>query len=249
MWKAKALTKTQKEKVAQISQILGVSDAAAQDMLRASAWSVTKAVNAHLSEGVNMKRLSSVFDQFKDDDEDAILAEGLEKYCEALGVDPSDGVMLLVAIRLASPSMCVFPREGFLQGWARYGADTLDAQAKSIPKLREEMNDPSIFRQVYTFAFTYGLSPGQRSLPLDSAVAFWEILLPEKFTLLDAWINFVQTHHQRAISKDTWNLLLEFALTVGDNLDEYDPNAAWPVLIDEFVENYRENRQQEKHTG
>ncbi|RKP12991.1 Cullin binding-domain-containing protein [Piptocephalis cylindrospora] len=245
MWKAKALTKAQREKVAQITQILGVGDSMAQDMLKASAWSVTRTVNAHLSEGFDTKAASAVFDQFKDPEEDAILAEGLERYCEALDVDPSDGVMLLVAIRLGSPSMCVFPRQGFLQGWAQYAAPTLQDQAKAVRRMSKEMEDPAVFRQVYTFAFTYGLSPGQRSLPLESAVAYWEILLTGTFPLLDAWIQFVQTHHKRAISKDTWNLLLEFALTVGDKLDDYDPNAAWPVLIDEFVENYRQEQEQQ----
>ena len=75
------------------------------------------------------------------------------------------------------------------------------------------------------------------------AVELWKLLLVDRFPLLNDWCTFVADKHGKAISRDTWCLLLDFIDVVKGDLKNYDPDGAWPVLIDDFV-SYMEPRAQ-----
>jgi hypothetical protein len=57
--------------------------------------------------------------------------------------------------------------------------ETFDGMKAAIPRLRKKLGaDPDYFRRVYLYTFDFARSEGQRSLPVDIALAFWGLLLP-----------------------------------------------------------------------
>ncbi|KAK9765849.1 Scaffold-type E3 ligase [Basidiobolus ranarum] len=239
----------QSEKIKIFMSFTNASEKAARESLEAFDWNVQSAVdgyfggsipsdnmNSHNSNPINYQYLSDVFEEYKDSDEDAILVEGTEKYCNDLEVDPTDVVMLVVAWHLNSERMCEFKRKDFIEGWATLGCDSLEKMKGVIPKLRAELDDENKFREIYQFTFKFSRSENQKSLPLDIAVPLWQLLFEGRYKHLDVWLQFVQENHGKAISKDTWNLFLDFVKSFPSDFSGHDMEGAWPVLIDEFVE-------------
>ena len=99
-----------------------------------------------------------------------------------------------------------------------------------------ELRDPNKRRDLYSFAWSYGKHTDAKTMEWETAIEYWNILLsgfvdPQ---LLRLWIEFV-SEKQRAVTKDTWNLVFEFVVSVDSSLSNYDFDGAWPTMIDEFV--------------
>lgn len=96
--------------------------------------------------------------------------------------------------------------------------------------------DYSEFSRFYGFVFFICRENGQKSITVSRAVTAWRLVLDGRFRLLNEWCNFVEKNQRHNISEDTWRQVLSFSRCVHENLGGYDPEGAWPVLIDEFVE-------------
>ena len=72
--------------------------------------------------------------------------------------------------------------------------------------------DDETYREVYNYAYDFSREPGQKCVQLETALAMWQLVFSVRpWKLLTAWCNFLTEHHRRAISKDTWAQLLDFA--------------------------------------
>ncbi|KAK9052455.1 hypothetical protein SSX86_029084 [Deinandra increscens subsp. villosa] len=116
---------------------------------------------------------------------------------------------------------------------------------EEIPMLMSRLDlmaDSCEFSRFYNFVFFISRENGQRSITVSRAIMAWKLVLSGRFRLLNQWCSFVENNQRHNISEDTWQQVLAFSRCVHENLEGYDPEGAWPVLIDEFVEHmYRVN--------
>jgi len=87
--------------------------------------------------------------------------------------------------------------------------------------------------------FQYVKPVSTKFLSVDLAKMCWGLLFEgdKDERRVKMFIEFLGGKKVRSITKDTWDLFLKFLRsTPNADYEKYDRNAAWPVLIDQFVD-------------
>ncbi|CEG66694.1 Putative Defective in cullin neddylation protein [Rhizopus microsporus] len=221
-------------------EITQLSERESTQALKMANWSLQLAINSVFEQkrNVDVQKIKTMFNKYKDPQRpDAISVDGTMTLCEDLDIEPTQLEFLLLSHQLNSERMGEFTKEGFVKG-------CVDLEADNIDKLKKELETTVVnnyrtdegFRKVYHYAFLFGRQTGQKNLALEAAIELWRLLLSDRYSLLEQWIQFLQQKHNKAISRDTWNLFLDFISQINTDLQNYNPEEAWPILIDEFVE-------------
>ncbi|KAL0900279.1 hypothetical protein Bca101_084240 [Brassica carinata] len=241
------LSRSNRDKLQQFVAITGARPETVTDTVAALRANVEK--NALQALKASDWQLEAAFDVFysqpqprsNDPYSDMILAEGISVLCSDLQVEPQDIVTLVLSWHMNAATACEFSKEEFVGGLQALGVDSIGKLQEKLSFMRSELKDEQKFHDIYNFAFGWAKEKGQKSLALDTAIGMWQLLFAEReWPLVNHWCDFLQDRHNKAISKDTWAQLLEFARfmmqTVDPALSNYDAEGAWPYLIDEFVE-------------
>lgn len=106
--------------------------------------------------------INKLFEEYKDDSEDAILSEGIEKLCQNLNYSPDDFHILVLAFCLDAKQMCRFSKQEFIYGLKKLNATTItELKACLIEKVELLQTDTDLFKQLYRFTFNFGLDEGK----------------------------------------------------------------------------------------
>ncbi|XP_026114173.1 DCN1-like protein 3 [Carassius auratus] len=212
---------------------------------------VQRETSAQDAGGVSLAQIDDLFSCYKDEYEDAILEEGMERFCNDLCVDPAEFRVLVLAWKFQAATMCKFTRREFVEGCKAIQADSIPGICSRFSVLLEESRGEESFKDLYRFTFQFGLDAeqGQRSLQRSIAIALWRLVFTlDTPPLLEHWLDFLSENPcaVRGISRDTWNMFLNFTQSIGQDLSNYSEDEAWPSLFDSFVEWEMERRRREQ---
>ncbi|XP_063129408.1 DCN1-like protein 4 isoform X5 [Rattus norvegicus] len=87
--------------------------------------------------------------------EDAVGPEGMEKFCEDIGVEPENVVMLVLAWKLDAQNMGYFTLQEWLKGMTSLQCDTTEKLRTTLDYLRSLLNDTTNFKLIYRYAFDF----------------------------------------------------------------------------------------------
>ncbi|KAM3868869.1 DCN1-like protein 5 [Diretmus argenteus] len=181
------------------------------------------------------KKCLAWFHEYAGQDE-VVGPEGMEKFCEDIGVEPENIIMLVLAWQLEASSMGFFTKEEWLKGMTLLQCDCNERLQGKLDHLRCELNDSAAFKNIYRYAFDFSRDKDQRSLDMDTAKSMLALLLGRTWPLFPGFHQFLEQSKYKGMNKDQWYNVLEFSRTILADLSNYDEDGAWPVLLDEFVE-------------
>lgn len=185
----------------------------------------------------NQKRCITWFREYTSpDDPDVLGPEGMEKFCEDIGVEPENVVMLVLAWKMNARQMGFFTQQEWLRGLMDLQCDSISKVQSKLDYLRLLLNDQVTFKSIYRYAYDFARDKDQRSMDIETAKAMLQLLLGKHWTLFGQFNNFLERSKYKVINKDQWCNILEFSRTIANDLSNYDVDGAWPVMLDEFVE-------------
>ncbi|KAK0227961.1 Cullin binding-domain-containing protein [Armillaria fumosa] len=208
------------------------------------------------------------------DTPDVIGPEGLEKLCLDANIPMEGALPLLFSWQLEAQEMGKFTRDEWIKWTTARRISTLSQIYQALADLDDLLIDgkpplkrPSnakkndepydrtaywtyandtkdAFRKLYMFCFTLVKPPQSRNIDMETATAFWTVLLAPKSPLMKDVLEFVggKGESYKAANKDLWTMMLEFCETMSPNLDGYEADGVYlsflsvpPVLLTALV--------------
>lgn len=171
---------------------------------------------------------------------DCIGPAGIEKMCEDTDVAIDDIALLILAWHAGCLRAGYFSREEWMK-LKNVGVTDLDSLRKRLHQFAKEVNSNSDnVKRLYLFTFNY-IRENQETkvIPIDLAEGYIRLILPNS-PHTEHFCNFLlqqksEPKGYRAMNLDQWKMWYEFTHTVAADLSTYDEEAAWPLIIDNYV--------------
>ena len=90
---------------------------------------------------------------------------------------------------------------------------------------------------LFTFDFA---KDGKKELDTETAVGMLELLLAEKWVHFSSFEKYISEAKMQSMTRDQRMCTLDFCNIIETDMPNYDEDGAWALMLDDFVEWYKE---------
>ncbi|KAI3455257.1 hypothetical protein Pfo_011920 [Paulownia fortunei] len=193
-----------------------------------------------------LERIDQLFYSYASNSSGMIDPEGIDFLCSDLEVDHTDVRILMLAWKMQAEKQGYFTLDEWRRGLRALRADTMVKLQKALLDLEKEVRRPSNFADFYSYGFRYCLTEEkQKSIDIESICILLDLVLGSQFrTEVDALIHYLKIQSDyKVINMDQWMGFYRFCNEINfPDLGNYDPDLAWPLILDNFVDWVRSQR-------
>jgi len=230
--------------------------APAKDSTKKKAGSTKKVAEqkvdlSHQTSGIDRRayraeRLAVMCDKYVGEDDKTIIDEvGFFTLIEELEFDETS-VDAFYLLYLVGQEESTISRAAFSSALSLVSCDSV---AKIKAHLRQFtavfQADSSQFKDFYSFVFRSLRDEKQKQIPVDLVLETLPVVMStHQFPLLPSFLEFLAASKDevKKITQDQWHVLLDFLSQMDTDLAKYDETAAWPCLLDDFVDWYQKKQ-------
>ncbi|KAL0429746.1 UNVERIFIED_CONTAM: DCN1-like protein 4 [Sesamum radiatum] len=166
-----------------------------------------------------LERIDQLFYSYSSDGSGMIDPEGIESLCSDLEVDHTDVRILMLAWKMQAEKQGYFTLDEWRRGLKALRADTILKLKKALMDLEKEEK--------------------QKSIDIESICLLLDLVLGSQFRAqVDALIQYLKIQSDyKVINMDQWMGFYRFCNEVSfPDLSNYDPDQAWTLILDNFVD-------------
>ncbi|EYU21716.1 hypothetical protein ABFS82_09G086400 [Erythranthe guttata] len=201
---------------------------------------------AHKKLSSEAERIDQLFYSYAITPPWVIQPQGIDTLCSDLGIHHTDVRILMLAWKMQAEKQGYFTLDEWRRALTALRADTIIKLKAALPELEREVRRSSNRANFYSYAFKYNLTEEkQKFIDTETVCALLNLVLRSEFLpQVDALIHYlkIQTDY-RVINMDQWMGFYRFCNEINfPELDNYDSDQAWPLIVDDFVDWIRSHR-------